>query len=48
MASKLNVQLKSQYLDASDLIKILGFLPVSETASEANGIHDVAAMWLFQ
>lgn len=48
MVSKIDEQLKSPTFDGSDPIKILSFLLAFQTACDANGIHEGAAMWLYQ
>jgi len=48
MTRRMEVQLKSQIFDPMDPITILSFLPAFKTACDSNGIHEGAAMWLFQ
>jgi len=48
MVRRMDVQMKSQIFDPVDPITILSFLPAFKTACDSNGIHEGAAMWLFQ
>lgn len=47
MKRRLDVQLKSQNVNGYDPVSILGFLPPFQMASDTNGFHKGAAMWLF-
>lgn len=47
MAKRMEVQLKSHILEPMNQISILRFLPAFQTACDANGVHEGAAMWLF-
>lgn len=47
MTKRLEVQLKSQNFDGSDLIFIPIFLPALQITCTTNGIHEGPVMWLF-
>lgn len=47
-ARRMNVQMKSACFRPSDPISVLSFLHNFKMACDSNGIHEGAAMWLFQ
>jgi len=48
MQKGMNVQLQSQKFDGTDPVTVINFLDAFQTACDTNGIHEGAAMWLFQ
>ena len=47
LASRLEVQMKTNTFDSRDPVSVLSFLSVFRSACDSNGISEGAAMWLF-
>lgn len=48
MTGRMEVQLNLQIFDPADPISVISFLTAFKKTCDANGIHEVAVMWLFQ